>query len=322
MTNCVTKCAEHSKLRARREKSTALLLRVREAFAAKDFFNDLPISVFCAGSLARQEVGAKSDLDLFVTAEQNAPQSRLFEYTLFAELIDINRACGFSEFSNDGHYLRIHRLADLITVTGSPRDDSDNLFTTRMLLVLESRPLLHDAIYDEHLQAVLDNYYRDKHGTKSFRPLFLLNDLLRYWRTLCLNYEERRLDPEKPWRKKNVNLRFSRMITVFGTVLPLVLRSVGTAQELAVLCRHTPLERLAGAMDLLDDRDLDQQWSDVLDLYEEYLTWKDDEDVERYLEGGDQKKRVRQHAQTLSKFLHAALTHAKLDPELRRYLVL
>ena len=322
MTNCVTKCAEHSKLRGRREKSTALLLRVREAFAAKDFFNDLPISVFCAGSLARQEVGAKSDLDLFVTAEQNAPQSRLFEYTLFAELIDINRACGFSEFSNDGHYLRIHRLADLITVTGSPRDDSDNLFTTRMLLVLESRPLLHDAIYDEHLQAVLDNYYRDKHGTKSFRPLFLLNDLLRYWRTLCLNYEERRLDPEKPWRKKNVNLRFSRMITVFGTVLPLVLRSVGTAQELAVLCRHTPLERLAGAMDLLDDRDLDQQWSDVLDLYEEYLTWKDDENVERYLEGGDQKERVRQHAQTLSKFLHAALTHAKLDPELRRYLVL
>ncbi|MFH0343446.1 MAG: hypothetical protein ACHBNF_15280 [Chromatiales bacterium] len=162
-----------------------------------------------------------------------------------------------------------------------------------MLLILESQPLVHDDVYNRHLTGTLELYYRDNKGKRSFRPLFLLNDLLRYWRTVCLNYEERRHDPDKPWRKKNVNLKFSRMMTVFSTVLPLIVKPATSVTELRELCSKTPLERLAFGLDLLEDDPLRNEWPEVLDIYETFLTWKDDNDVEKYLEGGDQKETVR-----------------------------
>ncbi len=214
---------QHEGLAARRRRSAEQLHQVAQTFGASTFLDGLPISIFCAGSLARQEIGAHSDLDVFVTARRDPRlESRLCEYTLFAEVININnKELRLPEFSNDGQYLKICFVDDLKRLTGAPTDDSENIFTTRMLLLLESVPVLHGNTYQRHLKDIADHYYRDDRGKRTFRPLFLLNDLLRYWRTLCLNYEERRNDDTKKWRKKNVNLKFSRMVTVFSTVLPI-----------------------------------------------------------------------------------------------------
>ena len=70
---------------------------------------------------------------------------------------------------------------------------------------------------------------------------------------------------------------------MFSTVLPLVLRPIEAASDLFDLCGQSPLERLAAAVDWLGDEKLQAQWPEVLDLYEEFLVWKDDEDVEKYL---------------------------------------
>lgn len=315
---------QHEGLTARRRRSAEQLHKVTDAFSASTFLDDLPISVFCAGSLARQEIGDHSDLDIFVTADRDVRlESRLCEYTLFAEVININnKELQLPEFSNDGQFLKICFVDDLMRLTGAPTDDSENIFTTRMLLLLESVPVLHPDIYQKHLKAIADHYYRDDRGKRTFRPLFLVNDLLRYWRTLCLNYEERRHDKTKKWRKKNVNLKFSRMVTVFGTVLPVTAQLTNTSDELVQLCRRPALERLAAAVDHLDDHDLARRWPEILDLYEEFLGWKEEEDVDKYLGDGSAKHRVREHAETLSLFLHDALTHARIRPELRRYLIL
>jgi predicted nucleotidyltransferase len=313
---------EHVALARRRDASESQLTRVRSAFEASAELKTWPISVFCAGSLARREVGIKSDLDVFVTADKNEERlrSRLAEYTLFGELIQINKELGLPPFSNDGEYLKIHFLEDLEKLTGSRHDDSENQFTTRMLLILESEPLLNSGIYERHLRHVLGHYYRDEVGKRSFRPLFLLNDLLRYWRTLCLNYEERRHDQTKPWRKKNVNLKFSRMITVFSAVMPLIAMPTPKVPDVVAMCRQTPLRRLARSLDSLGDPRLFATWPKVLDLYEEFLTWKEDEEIERDL--STKEALVRQHAETLSTFLYDALNHSTIRPEYRRYLVL
>ena len=323
MMTCRALLEKHELLARRRERSAEHIARVRERFTSLDYLRNLPVSVFCAGSLARMEIGEKSDLDLFVTADRSPIlQSRLCEYTLIAHLIQLNEALGFPPFSDDGEYLKICFIDDLKTRTGSRRDDSENLFTTRMLLILESQPLVHDDVYNRHLTETLELYYRDNKGKRSFRPLFLLNDLLRYWRTVCLNYEERRHDPDKPWRKKNINLKFSRMMTVFSTVLPLIVKPVTSVTELRELCSKTPLERLAFGLDLLEDDPLRNEWPEVLDIYETFLTWKDDNDVEKYLEGGNQKETVRSYAEKFSAFLHKALTHSRIPMEYRRYLLL
>lgn len=319
---CEDTLETHSALQRRRVRSDDHLQSIRRTFAASEVLASLPVSVFCAGSLARREIGQNSDLDVFVTADKHEDglRSRLSEFTLFGELIQLNRQLGLPEFSNDGEYLKVHFLEDLETLTGSRQDDSENQFTTRMLLILESEPLLRADIYERHLRHVLDHYYRDHVGKKSFRPLFLLNDLLRYWRTLCLNYEQRRHDTKKPWRKKNVNLKFSRMVTVFSAVLPLVVPPAPVVSDVLSMCRRTPLQRLASGLDALNDPSLTAKWPRVLDVYEEFLCWKEDDSIERDLAA--KKPLVGRHAELISTFLHEALTHERIPSEYRRYLVL
>lgn len=321
--SCISILNSHSALSIRRNNSLQRLAEVKVRASAEEFLNEPRITVFCAGSLARLEAGNKSDLDLFVTADGNGKlHSRLFEFTLFAHLIRLNEELGFPPFSNDGEYLQIHSLDNLKKRTGSRRDDVENLFTVRMLLMLESKPIINEALYQDHLVSILDNYYRDGKGKSSFRPLFLLNDLLRYWRTLCLNYEERRHEPDRPWRKKNINLKFSRMLTVFGTVLPLVVFPVATVDQLVEFSRFTPLERLATGLDRLGDQILCNEWINMLDIYEKFLVWKEDENIELFLNDPNNKKMVEQDANKFADFLYSALTHQKIKDEYRRYLVL
>ena len=296
---------------------------MRAALSESDIVRSNPLAIFCAGSLARMESGTKSDLDLFVTAEggySGELHKRLFQITLFSELMAINGRLDYPPFSNDGEHLKVYFLEDLKSRTGSPRDDSENLFTTRMLLMLESQPIAHDDIYRSHLNAILGLYYRDRNAASPFRPIFLLNDLLRYWRTMCLNYEERRHDAGRPFRKKNVNLKFSRMLTVFATVLPLITQPADSVPKLANLCMKTPLERLATGLDLLGDDGLADRWPGILDGYEEFLSWKENDDVEDFLTA--QASTVNARANELSAFLYDALTHSNIRVEFRRYLIL
>ena len=167
---------------------------------------------------------------------------------------------------------------------------------------------------------VIDHYFRDGKGKKDFRPLFLLNDVLRYWRTLCLNYEQTRHDPNRRWRKKNVNLKFSRMTTVFATVLPLVSLARGEISSGAALWTMRPLERLAFALDRLAEAELLDRWPSFLDAYEQFLTWKEAEEIEEQLV--TLKAEIEDRAATVSGFLYDALHHPKIPKPYQRYLVL
>ena len=313
----------HSGLQARRKESVARYEQARAAFSESTYLTGLPISIFCAGSMARMEIGKNSDLDLFVLGESgDGLDSRLAEYTLFAELIAINKELDYPPFSNDGKFLKIYHVDPLMNHTGSRRDDSENLFTARMLLMLESKPLLNPAKHSDCLASILPHYYRDKEGHEPFHPLFLLNDLLRYWRTLCLNYEARRNGPgDVPWHKQNFNLKFSRMMTVFATVLPLIVGPL-SHEELLSLCEIPPLERLAAGLDRIDDAKLNAEWGTILDIYEAYLTWKEEAYLEHDFKEIARKEKVNENAECFSRFLYSALTHTSIAEEYRRYLVL
>ena len=320
-TRCFDALQSHAALAKRCQESRRRLDCVRDALNKSKIILSQPLAIFCAGSLARMESGKKSDLDLFVTAFGNDElRKRLFQITLFSELMAINERLGFPPFSNDGEYLKLYFMEDLKKHAGSPRDDSENLFTTRMLLMLESQPIVHEDIYREHLSAILELYYPDRKATSPFKPIFLLNDLLRYWRTMCLNYEERRHDTDRPFRKKNVNLKFSRMLTVFGTVLPLIAEPADSVSKVEILCKKTPLQRLATGLDLLGDDQLANRWRDILDVYDEFLSWKERDDVEHFLT--EQKEYVNQQAWEFSSFLYEALTNKNVPDEFRHYLIM
>jgi hypothetical protein len=253
-----------------------------------------PLCVYATGSYGRREAWSGSDIDLFFLYDGSDDTQR-FPWTTFvrlsARLIDAIETMGFPPFSGDGRYLEVLYVHEMELVLGSPRDDSLNAFTARMLLLLESK-LLHDqALYDRLLARIVGFYYRDyADHMDDFFPGFLINDILRFWRTLTLNYEHNRrgladlTGPELDHRKaksalKNYKLKFSRLATCFSMIANLGAEVVPVQPETVLtLCHMAPAERF----DRLRGRgkQADDIVTELMSLYDGFLEFSQrDEDL-------------------------------------------
>lgn len=321
---------QHPQLQSRITTSRKKLIELRKETMGDTALKNKRLSIFAAGSLGRLEIGTRSDFDVFMIAnqdneslagEQKPSISRLEEYEVFASLIRINNDLGFPKFSGDGKYLKTYELAEMLKATGSPRDDSENLFTARVLLMLESQFVTNDILYKYARSRVISHYYRDDKDREDFRPLFLLNDLLRFWRTLCLNYEVHRNETGHPWLKKNLNLKFSRKLTIFSAVLGILSGKANDANSFTTLCDLTPIERLASALDAISDPELEAGFEEALRDYEDFLSAK--ENWTPPLETDNTKKtQLTKNADRFGQFFHKAINSKKINENLRKYVLI
>lgn len=281
------------------------------------------ITIYCGGSLGRGDVGKKSDLDLFILSEnENGKERRLDGLKLLSKIITINDKLDYPEFSNDGQFIKIYSFPEMLGALGSPRDDNENLFTVRMLMLLESKCIFNQEKYSEFIVKSIDHYFRDSRGKKSFKPLFILNDLLRFWRTLCLNYELIRDNHERPWRKKNINLKFSRMLTVFATILPIISDNAFNKEKLYVLVKLPPLERLAKGLNYINDTNLHKDFNNFISNYEFFLKIKEDMGSKKQLDDNGIDIEIREKSKQFSDFLYNCLTHESINNEYVKYLII
>jgi hypothetical protein len=187
----------------RHDYSLARLAELGRHMSAVDTLLDgHPLCVYATGSYGRLEAWRGSDIDLFFLYD-DADDSQRLPWTSFvrvaAHLIQATQDMGFPPFSGDGRYLELQYVGEMERVLGSPSDDSLNAFTARMLLLLESRPLYNSHVYGGLMERIVGFYYRDfEDHADSFLPTFLINDILRFWRTLTLNYEHHRLKLRAP----------------------------------------------------------------------------------------------------------------------------
>lgn len=238
----------------RSEYSLNRIGELKEAITGLTAPIDLPdLTIFTVGSYGRLEASSHSDIDLFFVygqSENSKAERRTNELRLFGRLIEKVEELDFPKLSNDAQYLQSHETAKVLKHLGSAIDDSRNYFTTRMLLLLESKPLYGEDSYVSVMRAMLEPYYRDYPTHEAnFRPWFLLNDVMRFWKTLLLNYENKRnrgndaADPRP--RAKNFKLKYSRATTCFATIC-----AVGSARgsvgpdEMLEIVSVTPRERL------------------------------------------------------------------------------
>ncbi|CAC9468989.1 hypothetical protein BSPLISOX_2555 [uncultured Gammaproteobacteria bacterium] len=254
----------------------------------KDAIKEIPeliknkLCIFVTGSYGRLEASKYSDIDLFfLDTQTNRPTSNIDTVLINAEIIKVCRKLGLSEFSKDGLYLQKHCLGDIKGNLGSPADDYKNFYTARMLLLLESQFLYNEELFNKCVEEIIDSYYVDFHEhTDNFEPIFLANDIIRFWKTLCLNYEHKRRCKEEGdssnakniAHSKNLKLKFSRKLICFSFILKLV-NHQGTIskQELANIVRMTPVERLESIQNQHKDSDIDSDIKSIIDDYQWFI---------------------------------------------------
>lgn len=256
-----------SELASRKAFSQNRIEEVRSKLADASAIAANKACVYVTGSLGRKEASQHSDLDVFIAGKSEkivradgletfGPKnllSHLDEICIQAELIKVSHGFGFEKFSGDGRYLDRHSIYEFTNALGTENDDVTNTFTARLLLLLESQPLVEEAVYEEIVREVIKSYWRDyQDHPKDFMPAFLVNDILRLWRTFCVNYEartERTPDAEKIKGKlKNYKLRHSRILTCYSALLFLlqtyVQKGTVSPDDAFAMVKLTPTERL------------------------------------------------------------------------------
>lgn len=207
------------------------------------------ICVYACGSLGRLEMTQNSDLDLFFISlhddKKDPMEQNLNKYIFFSKLYEINYTMNFPEPSRGGEYWSFINKTDFLDI-GSRKEDFNNSFTARLLFMLESKPLYNERVYNQLIEETVSKYFVDyKDHQDEFYPLFLMNDILRYWYTLTLNYEYRRDNKDSANKRnwKRLKLKYARLITCFSMLACLYHKNV-TPNYIAECIKMTPIERM------------------------------------------------------------------------------
>lgn len=278
----------------RRELSADRLTQLQQQLAESSALLEAKACVYVSGSFGRAEASKHSDLDLFIVGKCDVDEknerkpllSKLDEVLVKADLIKAARDLNFPDFDREGEFIKQHLINDLVGTIGLPKDDETNTFTARLLLLLESKPLCEADVYRQAVTQVINSYWRDfETHHHSFIPAFLVNDILRLWRTFCVNYEAASSSAQKrnsPKRKlKNYKLKHSRILTCFSSILycQATLGEKGTmiSEDALAMIQLSPLERLEACAQMAARQDVKAKISACLETYDSFLKVTNDQ---------------------------------------------
>jgi hypothetical protein len=276
-------------LETRRSKTKSRFQELQVELQEAELLAGDKACVYATGSFGRGEASVHSDLDVFIldrgeNGTTNPELSNLDEICIKANLIKTTRKLKIREFSRGGEYLVRYTVRELVQTLGKRTDDASNTFTARLLLLLESKPLFGKKVYDNAIMEIVNAYWRDySRHQNDFTPAFLANDILRLWRTLCVNYEAGTYPEtvqERIERKlKNYKLKHSRLLTCYSALLYMlamfVTEKTVRPKDAMGMAQLTPTERLEWLLQQKQFGEVHKTIKELLDLYETFLATTD-----------------------------------------------
>jgi predicted nucleotidyltransferase len=268
-----------------RERAAAMLERLRRELCHPHLV-PAGTTLVVFGSLARRELTAGSDVDWTLLVDDGAdPDHQLHAQRIRGRL----REMGLVAPSAGGPFGSLTFSHDLIHRIGGDNDTNRNT-TQRLLLLLESAPLGNRSAYDRVVAAVLARYVEEdlvSPGDSPYRvPRFLQNDIVRYWRTMAVDFAHKRRERgARGWALRTAKLRMSRKLLYAAGLLscfscdsafPAGRRghpwqgAQQVVEYLGGLVRTTPLDILAGVT-LYYFGELSGAGGRLFEAYDEFL---------------------------------------------------
>jgi hypothetical protein len=238
---------------------------------------DPDVAVVLLGSWGRGELTSGSDDDvLVVTTGVRRPGLR----PRVAELQPAFAGASGAQ----GTFDDVVTVEELATI--GLQEDSNRVLTRRMLVLLESAPLLGPDVHRRVLARLLDAYLGGERRDRR-PPRFLLNDVIRYWRTVAVDFEAKaRAGDDGKWALRHAKLRTSRTMLFAGGLLPLLECHHVTADDAPALLLEQllqpPTDRIAAAFLQYDAVDAGVR---TLGAYDRFLDLLDDPERRAVLEG-------------------------------------
>mgnify|MGYP006430333249 CR=1 FL=1 len=148
---------------------------------------------------------------------------------------------------------------------------------------METQPVYSNEDYRYIISQVVDRYatgYVKEDSKKEW--VFLLNDLIRYFRSLAVNYQSDFENDSFKWLLRNIKLRHSRLIMYSGLLTLIAEGSKERKDKVTLLQKNllmTPLERIAWVY----QQNKDWNFYRIAGLYDVFLSYLNDPDLRNKL---------------------------------------
>lgn len=260
-----------------RERSAVRLAELSRLI--EPFPRDPDACVVLFGSWGRRELTSQSDDDFLVLVDG----SERADVQPDADELRAVVGGGRREPGTHGGFGEAAFCTDLAERIGLDEDVNRNL-TRRMLLMLESVAVAGDNAYRRCFDRVLDGYLEDSLNDRH-PPRFFINDLIRYWRTICVDFVGKKREGPEKWALRNAKLRTARKLLFASGLLPLLLchhyRKAEIRPFLIDQLSAPPTDRVAYAF--LEAGAIDPG-TRALGAYDRWLGMLDDASVREHLQ--------------------------------------